>query len=106
MSLGDSLLKHGFSFEAVREFRQSLYRSDTVGPSAGVIRLKLGLSLGVDSDLSAAAEELRASGRVEPALSGPAQTALRSSPQSGGCSFRRATSHRRRQALAGPARAK
>ena len=76
MSLGDSLLKHGFNIEASREFRRSLYDSDSSASTAGLVRLKLGLSLGAGNDLPAAAEELRAAGRLGPGLSGPAQTAL------------------------------
>ena len=76
MPLGDSLLRHGFNIEASREFRRSLYHSDSSGVMAGLLRLKLGLSLGAGNDLPAAAEELRAAGRLEPGLSGAAQTAL------------------------------
>jgi TM2 domain-containing membrane protein YozV len=76
MSLGDSLLKHGFNIEAAREFRRSLYHSDSSSLTAGLVRLKLGLSLGAGNDLPAAAEELRAADRLGPGLSGPAQTAL------------------------------
>ena len=76
ISLGDSLLKHGFNHEAAREFRSSLYHSDSGSLTAGLIRMKLGLSLGADNDLPTAAEELRTAGRLEPGLSEPAQTAL------------------------------
>jgi len=75
-ALGDSLLKHGFNMEAAHEFRRSLYNLDSAGPSAGLIRLKLGLSLGAGNDLPAAAEELREAARIESGLSGPAQKAL------------------------------
>lgn len=73
-AIGDSLLKHGFNSEASREFRRTLYDSDSNGLTAGLIRMKLGLSLGADNDLPTAAEELRAAGRL--GLSEPAQTAL------------------------------
>jgi TM2 domain-containing membrane protein YozV len=76
MSLGDSLLKHGFNIEASREFRYSLYGSDSSGTSTGLTRLKLGLSLGAANDLPGATEELRMAGRLGSGLSGPAQTAL------------------------------
>jgi TM2 domain-containing membrane protein YozV len=75
-ALGDSLLKHGFNLEAGREFRRSLYHSDSSSLTVGLVRLKLGLSLGAGNDLPAAAEELRAADRLGPGLSGPAQTAL------------------------------
>ena len=75
-ALGDSLLKHGFNLEATREFRRTLYDSDSSGLTAGLIRMRLGLSLGAVNDLTTAAEELRAAGRLEPGLSEPAQTAL------------------------------
>ncbi len=74
--LGDSLLKHGFNAEASREFRRALYQSDSSSPAAGLLRLKLGLSLGEGNDLPAASEELRAAARLGAELSGPAQTAL------------------------------
>lgn len=98
MSLGDSLLKHGFNLEAGREFRRVLWEnreqslgapaSDVLGaPSeraargiprfpAGLTHLKLGLSLAAASQLQLAAEELRTAGRITPELAEPAQTAL------------------------------
>jgi TM2 domain-containing membrane protein YozV len=76
MSLGDSLLRHGFSIEAVQEFRRSLRLVDSTGTAAGLAHLKLGLSLAADNQVFAAAEELRAAGRITPDLAEPAQTAL------------------------------
>lgn len=76
MALGDSLLKHGFFPEAAREFRRLLWLSDSDNAHAGLAHLKLGLSLAAESQLTAAAEELQAAGRVSPELSGPAQTVL------------------------------
>ena len=76
MSLGDSLLRHGFSREAAQEFRRSLYFADSGDVSTGLTHLKLGLSLAVANDLSAATDELRAAGRISLDLAEPAQTAL------------------------------
>jgi TM2 domain-containing membrane protein YozV len=76
MALGDSLLKHGFSAEAVQEFRRSLWLGDSVDTSAGRTHLRLGLSLAAEDQVFAAAEELRAAGRIAPDLAEPAQTAL------------------------------
>jgi len=74
--LGDSLLKHGFNNEAAREFRRSLYLSDSGDAVVGLTRLKLGLSLAAGGQLPDAAEELRAAGRLVPNLTEPGQTAL------------------------------
>jgi len=76
MSLGDSLLRHGFNIEAAREFRRSLYSSDSGSVADDLTRLKLGLSLAASDDLPAAAEELRAAAGVSAELAEPAQTAL------------------------------
>jgi tetratricopeptide (TPR) repeat protein len=76
MALGDSLLKHGFDAQAVQEFRRSLQLADPVNTSAGLAHLRLGLSLAAGNQLFAAAEELRAAGRISPELAEPAQTAL------------------------------
>jgi hypothetical protein len=76
MALGDSLLKHGFDVEAVQEFRRSLWLSDSDDASAGLTRFKLGLSFASVGQLPAAAEELRAAGRISADLSEPAQEAL------------------------------
>jgi hypothetical protein len=76
MALGDSLLKHRFGVEAVQEFRRSLWLSDSDDVSAGLTRLKLGLSFASLNQLPAAAEELRAAGRISADLSEPAQEAL------------------------------
>jgi tetratricopeptide (TPR) repeat protein len=76
MSLGDSLLKHGFNAEAGQEFRRSLWFADSDNASAARVHLKLGLCLAAESQLPAAAEELRTAGRIDPTLSEPAQTAL------------------------------
>ncbi len=91
MSLGDSLLKHGFFSEATREFRRLLWLSDSasspvlsppsspLSPSSSLIplaHLKLGLSLAATSELPAAAEEMQAAGRINPELSEPAQSAM------------------------------
>ena len=75
-AIGDSLLKHGFGVEAVREFRRSLWLSDSDDASVGLTRLKLGLSLASVNQLPAAAEELRAAGRISADLAEPAQEAL------------------------------
>ena len=76
MAFGDSLLKHGFNAEAVQEFRRSLWLADSVDTLTGRIHLRLGLSLAAENQLPAAAEELRAAGRITPELAEPAQTAL------------------------------
>jgi len=76
MALGDSLLKHGFGVEAVQEFRRSLWLLDSDDASAALTRLKLGLSLASVNQLPAAAEELRAAGRISADLAEPAQEAL------------------------------
>jgi len=76
MALGDSLLKHGFDAQAVQEFRRSLWLANPVDTSAGLAHLRLGLSLAAGNQLFAAAEELRAAGRISPELAEPAQTAL------------------------------
>ncbi|MBN2465401.1 tetratricopeptide repeat protein [candidate division WOR-3 bacterium] len=76
MALGDSLLKHGFNFEAGREFRRLLWGADTTGASAGLTHFKLGLSFASAGQLQLAAEELRAAGRLNPDLAEPAQAAL------------------------------
>jgi TM2 domain-containing membrane protein YozV len=76
MALGDSLLRHGFNTEAVQEFRRSVWLSDSSGAAAGLEHLKLGLSLAAGNQIFAAAEELRAAGRITPDLSELAQTAL------------------------------
>jgi TM2 domain-containing membrane protein YozV len=76
MTLGDSLLMHGFGVEAVQEFRRSLWLSDSDDASAGLTRLKLGLSFASVNQLPAAAEELRAAGRISAELAEPAQEAL------------------------------
>jgi TM2 domain-containing membrane protein YozV len=76
MALGDSLLNHGFNAEAVQEFRRSLWLSDSVDTSTGRMHLRLGLSLAAENQVFAAAEELRAAGRIAPDLAEPAQTAL------------------------------
>ena len=75
-AIGDSLLKHGFGVEAVREFRRSLWLSDSDDASVGLTRLKLGLSLASVNQLPAAAEELRAAGRISADMAEPAQEAL------------------------------
>lgn len=75
-ALGDSLLKHGFDAQAVQEFRRSFWLADPVDTSAGLTHLRLGLSLAAGNQLFAAAEELRAAGRISPELAEPAQTAL------------------------------
>jgi TM2 domain-containing membrane protein YozV len=76
MSLGDSLLKHGFNAEAGQEFRRSLWLADSDNASAAGAHLRFGLSLAAESQLPAAAEELRTAGRIDPELAKPAQTAL------------------------------
>jgi hypothetical protein len=76
MSLGDSLLKHGFNTEAVQEFRRSLWLADSVDTSAARTHLKLGLGLAAENQVFAGAEELREAGRIAPDLAEPAQTAL------------------------------
>ena len=75
-AIGDSLLKHGFGIEAIQEFRRSLWFSNSDDASAGLTRLRLGLGLATVNQLPAAAEELRAAGRLNPDLAEPAQTAL------------------------------
>lgn len=76
VALGDSLLKHGFGVEAEQEFRRSLWLADSGDASAGLVHLKLGLSLAAGSQVFAAAEELRTAGRITPDLAEPAQTAM------------------------------
>lgn len=76
VALGDSLLKHGFGVEAEQEFRRSLWLADSDDASAGLVHLKLGLSLAAGSQVFAAAEELRTAGRMAPDLAEPAQTAM------------------------------
>jgi len=76
MSVGDSLLKHGFNAEAEQEFHRSLWLADSVDTSTGLMHFKLGLSLAAENQLLAAAEELRTAGRIDPELAEPAQTAL------------------------------
>ena len=75
-AIGDSLLRHGFDVEAVREFRRSLWLSDTNDASAGLTRLKLGLGLAAANQLTGAADELRAAGRINADLAEPGQKAL------------------------------
>ncbi len=90
MSLGDSLLRHGFNYEAEKEFRRLLWEDreqpigapasdstrDSPGFPAGLTHLKLGLSLGAAGQLQYAAEELRSAGRLNPDLAEPAQAAM------------------------------
>jgi tetratricopeptide (TPR) repeat protein len=76
MSLGDSLLKHGYAREAAAEFRRALHASDTAAPATALVRFKLGLSLAAGDNLRAAAEQMHAAGRASSDLSEPAQSAL------------------------------
>lgn len=90
MSLGDSLLRHGFSYEAEKEFRRLLWENrelpigapasdstrDSPGFPAGLTHLKLGLSLAATGQLQLAAEEFRTAGQLNPDLGEPAQVAL------------------------------
>ena len=97
-AVGDSLLRHGFSLEAGKEFRRVLWenRGQSLGAPAsdvpgapwdraardsprfptGLTHLRLGLSFAATGRLQLAADELRAAGRVNPDLAEPAQAAL------------------------------